>query len=395
MEKNKRVLLGMSGGTDSSVAAMLLLEAGYEVTGVTFRFYEFNGSTEYLEDARALAARLGIGHITYDARKVFQEQIIDYFIDEYMSGHTPVPCTLCNNQLKWPLLAKIADEMGIFYLATGHYVRKQWIDGNYYIAPAEDVDKDQSFFLWGLRQEILQRMLLPMGGMTKSEARAYAAGRGFEKVSKKKDSIGVCFCPLDYRSFLKKCLCDESGDKNRNIYRKVERGRFLDESGNFIAWHEGYPFYTIGQRRGLGIQLNRAVFVKEIHPETNEVVLASLKSLEKSEMWLKDWNIVDESRLLGCDDVIVKIRYRKQENHCSVTITPEGLLHIRLHEPLSAIAEGQAAAFYKDGLLLGVGMITMTDQRWVGCAIYIIFIVDRSKPPVVHHRSFKAIISSI
>ena len=178
MEKNKRVLLGMSGGTDSSVAAMLLLEAGYEVTGVTFRFYEFNGSTEYLEDARALAARLGIGHITYDARKVFQEQIIDYFIDEYMSGHTPVPCTLCNNQLKWPLLAKIADEMGIFYLATGHYVRKQWIDGNYYIAPAEDVDKDQSFFLWGLRQEILQRMLLPMGGMTKSEARAYAAGEG-------------------------------------------------------------------------------------------------------------------------------------------------------------------------------------------------------------------------
>ena len=363
MEKNKRVLLGMSGGTDSSVAAMLLLEAGYEVTGVTFRFYEFNGSTEYLEDARALAARLGIGHITYDARKVFQEQIIDYFIDEYMSGHTPVPCTLCNNQLKWPLLAKIADEMGIFYLATGHYVRKQWIDGNYYIAPAEDVYKDQSFFLWGLRQEILQRMLLPMGGMTKSEARAYAAGRGFEKVSKKKDSIGVCFCPLDYRSFLKKCLCDESGDKNRNIYRKVERGRFLDESGNFIAWHEGYPFYTIGQRRGLGIQLNRAVFVKEIHPETNEVVLASLKSLEKSEMWLKDWNIVDESRLLGCDDVIVKIRYRKQENHCSVTITPEGLLHIRLHEPLSAIAEGQAAAFYKDGLLLGGGIITMSDQR--------------------------------
>ena len=363
MEKNKRVLLGMSGGTDSSVAAMLLLEAGYEVTGVTFRFYEFNGSTEYLEDARALAARLGIGHITYDARKVFQEQIIDYFIDEYMSGHTPVPCTLCNNQLKWPLLAKIADEMGIFYLATGHYVRKQWVDGNYYIAPAEDVDKDQSFFLWGLKQEILQRMLLPMGGMTKSEARAYAAGRGFEKVSKKKDSIGVCFCPLDYRSFLKKCLCDESGDKNRNIYRKVERGRFLDESGNFIAWHEGYPFYTIGQRRGLGIQLNRAVFVKEIHPETNEVVLASLKSLEKSEMWLKDWNIVDESRLLGCDDVIVKIRYRKQENHCSVTITPEGLLHIRLHEPLSAIAEGQAAAFYKDGLLLGGGIITMSHQR--------------------------------
>lgn len=141
------------------------------------------------------------------------------------------------------------------------------------------------------------------------------------------------------------------------------KGRFLDESGNFIAWHEGYPFYTIGQRRGLGIQLNRAVFVKEIHPETNEVILAPLKSLEKSEMWLKDWNIINESRLLGYDDIIVRIRYRKQENHCSVTITPEGLLHIQLHEPLSAIAEGQAAAFYKDGLLLGGGIITMNDER--------------------------------
>lgn len=363
MEENKRVLLGMSGGTDSSVAAMLLLEAGYEVTGVTFRFYEFNDSTEYLEDARALATRLGIEHITYDAREIFRKKIVDYFIDEYMAGHTPVPCTLCNNWLKWPLLAKIADEMGIFYLATGHYVRKKWMDGSYYITLAADPDKDQSFFLWGLKQDILQRMLLPMGEMTKPEARAYAAGRGFEKVSKKKDSIGVCFCPLDYRSFLKKHLCDAGGDRSNKIIWEVGKGRFLDESGNFIAWHEGYPFYTIGQRRGLGIQLNRAVFVKEIHPETNEVILAPLKSLEKSEMWLKDWNIINESRLLGYDDIIVRIRYRKQENHCSVTITPEGLLHIQLHEPLFAIAEGQAAAFYKDGLLLGGGIITMNDER--------------------------------
>ena len=217
--------------------------------------------------------------------------------------------------------------------------------------------------LLGLKQDILQRMLLPMGEMTKPEARAYAAGRGFEKVSKKKDSIGVCFCPLDYRSFLKKHFCNAGGDRSNKIIREVGKGRFLDESGNFIAWHEGYPFYTIGQRRGLGIQLNRAVFVKEIHPETNEVILAPLKSLEKSEMWLKDWNIINESRLLGYDDIIVRIRYRKQENHCSVTITPEGLLHIQLHEPLSAIAEGQAAAFYRDGLLLGGGIITMNDER--------------------------------
>lgn len=374
MEENKRVLLGMSGGTDSSVAAMRLLEAGYEVTGVTFRFYELNDSTEYLEDARHLAERLGIRHITYDAREIFREQIIEYFVREYMVGHTPVPCTLCNNYLKWPLLSKIADEMGIFYIATGHYVRKVKVDDTYYITYAADSDKDQTFFLWGLKQDILRRMLLPMGDITKVEARAFAAERGFQKVAVKRDSLGVCFCPMDYRSFLKKWLVSNCQPQVSNCQlqvrvgqpqvsagqtwsAEVRRGRFVDEKGDFIAWNEGYPFYTVGQRRGLGIHLNRAVFVKEIHPEKNEVVLASLQALEKTEMFLKDWNIVNRERLLGHEDIIVKIRYRKQENHCTVTVTPDNFLHIQLHEPLTAIASGQAAAFYKDGLLLGGGII--------------------------------------
>lgn len=374
MEENKRVLLGMSGGTDSSVAAMRLLEAGYEVTGVTFRFYELNDSTEYLEDARHLAERLGIRHITYDAREIFREQIIEYFVREYMVGHTPVPCTLCNNYLKWPLLSKIADEMGIFYIATGHYVRKVKVDDTYYITYAADSDKDQTFFLWGLKQDILRRMLLPMGDITKVEARAFAAERGFQKVAVKRDSLGVCFCPMDYRSFLKKWLVSNCQPQVSNCQSQVSvgqpqvsagqtwsaevrRGRFVDEKGDFIAWQEGYPFYTVGQRRGLGIHLNRAVFVKEIHPEKNEVVLASLQALEKTEMFLKDWNIVNRERLLGHEDIIVKIRYRKQENHCTLTVTPDNFLHIQLHEPLTAIASGQAAAFYKDGLLLGGGII--------------------------------------
>lgn len=367
IDENKRVLLGMSGGTDSSVAAMLLQEAGYEVTGITFRFYELNDATGYLEDARELADRLGIRHIIYDAREVFRKQIIEYFVDEYMAGHTPVPCTLCNNYLKWPLLSQIADEMGIFYIATGHYVRKTQIEDTYYITYAADADKDQTFFLWGLKQDVLRRMLLPMGGVTKVEARAWAARRGFQKVAVKKDSLGVCFCPMDYRSFLKEWLVRNSQKeiednteliRNRRAWsERTGRGRFVDEEGNFIAWHEGYPFYTIGQRRGLGIHLNRPVFVKEIHPEKNEIVLASLQALEKNEMYLKEWNIVNKERLLGHPDVIVKIRYRKQENHCTVTVTPDNLLHVQLHEPLTAIAPGQAAAFYKDGLLLGGGII--------------------------------------
>ena len=349
MKSKERVLLGMSGGTDSSVAAMKLQEAGYEVTGVTFRFYEVGGKTEYLEDARALAGRLGIEHITYDARELFRERIIRYFIDEYLAGHTPVPCTLCNNELKWALLAKIADEKGIYLISTGHYVRKVLSGGKYYIAPAADKDKDQTFFLWGLKQDILQRMLLPMGDITKNEARSYAAERGFGQVAAKKDSIGVCFCPLDYRSFLK-----------REVPETLlpGKGRFVDEKGDFLGWHEGYPFYTVGQRRGLGIHLNKAVFVKETRVESNEVVLAPLSSLYRQEMWLGDWNLVENSRVLGANEVIVKIRYRKQANRCRVTLTVEGLLRVRLIEPLESIAPGQAAAFYdKDGYLLGGGII--------------------------------------
>ena len=374
IEENKRVLLGMSGGTDSSVAAMRLLEAGYEVIGVTFRFYELNGSTEYLEDARNLAERLGIRHITYDAREIFARQIIEYFVQEYLAGRTPVPCTLCNNYLKWPLLAKIADEMGIFYIATGHYAQNIQLNETFYITYAADSDKDQTFFLWGLKQDILNRMLLQMGDITKAEARAWAAEHGFRKVATKKDSIGVCFCPMDYRTFLKDWLVrngqmsvsnseasinnsQTSGSDKQTWSDRIRRGRFVDEKGNFIAWHEGYPFYTIGQRRGLGIHLNRPVFVKEIDPEKNEVMLASLSSLEKTEMWLKDWNLVNQERTLDRSDIIVKIRYRKQENHGTITVTSDHLLHVQLHEPLTAIAPGQAAAFYGDGLLLGGGII--------------------------------------
>ncbi len=348
-EENKRVLLGMSGGTDSSVSAMLLQQAGYEVTGVTFRFYELDGQQEYLNDARELAQKLGIEHITYDARDVFEREIVDYFVSEYLAGHTPVPCTLCNNYLKWPLLAKIADEMGIFHIATGHYVRKLFMKDRYYIIPGADPDKDQSFFLWGVPQEILQRMVLPMGDITKVWARAFAAERGFDKVSTKRDSLGVCFCPMDYRTFLRK----------NNAYQRmsIPRGKFLDESGEFIAWHEGYPFYTIGQRRGLGIDLNKAVFVKAIRPETNEVVLGTLQSLVKQTMWLKDWHTIDEKRLFTATNLIVKIRYRKQLNHCGVSLTRDNLLRVDLRELLTAVAEGQAAAFYDGELLIGGGII--------------------------------------
>lgn len=343
----KRVLLGMSGGTDSSVAAMKLQEAGYEVTGVTLRLHDDGGRGA--EEAARLADRLGIAHFEYDARETFEAQVVRYFTEEYLAGRTPVPCTVCNNRLKWPLLARLADERGIRSIATGHYVRKVCRDGRWYIAPAADADKDQSFFLWGLKQDILERMLLPMGDLTKAEARAYAACRGFQRVAVKKDSLGVCFCPMDYRAFLRRAVPAD---------RLPGRGAFFDENGAFLGWHEGYPFYTVGQRRGLGIHLNRAVYVKNTCRERNEVVLAPLASLYRTEMWLKDWNLVDEARVLGSGEVIVKIRYRKQANRCLVSRTDDDRLHVRLLDPLEAVASGQAAAFYDaEGLLLGGGII--------------------------------------
>lgn len=348
MTENKTVLLGMSGGTDSSVAALLLQDAGYEVTGVTFRFYEKDGDTEYLDDARDLCNRLGIRHLVHDVREVFAERIISYFVREYMAGHTPVPCTLCNNYLKWPLLSQIADREGIVRFATGHYVRRRLIDGYWHITAGADPDKDQSFFLWGLPQSILSRMLLPMGELTKTRVRELAAERGFLKAARKRDSLGVCFCPMDYRTFL----------RARVPASEIIPGSFYDEQGNYLGKHEGYPFYTIGQRRGLGIYLNKALFVKEILPQENKVIVSDrLQSLEKTEMYLTDWNIVNPAALLGCDDVIVKIRYRKQANRCTVTQTNDGRLHVLLHEPLASIASGQAAAFYRNDVVLGGGII--------------------------------------
>lgn len=349
MKNEKRVILGMSGGTDSSVSAMRLQAEGYEVIGVTFRFYEPDGRTSYLEEARSLADALGIRHIVCDLREEFRKTILSYFISSYMKGETPVPCTLCNHYFKWPMLLKIADEEDAQWVATGHYVQKVLKNGKYYISPARDRDKDQTFFMWGLKQNVLERMLLPMGGLLKSEARQYAAERGFQSVSTKHDSLGICFCPSDYREFLRK-------EVEPSLF--PGRGRFVDEEGNFLGWHEGYPFYTIGQRRGLGIYLNRAVFVKTIDVEKNEITLSPLQSLYKDEMLLRDWNLVDPDEFFSLEEVIVKIRYRKQANRCKVSLTAGNRLHVLLLEPLEAIASGQAAAFYDtEGLLLGGGII--------------------------------------
>ncbi len=375
-EQNKRVLLGMSGGTDSSVAALLLQEAGYEVTGITFRFYEPEGDTAYLDEARSMAKSLGIRHIVCDEREEFRF-ITNYFIGEYLIGHTPFPCARCNSTLKWYALIREADRLGIRYVATGHYAILEQLEGVSHIRKARDADKDQSFFLWGLGYPTLDRMILPLGNLLKAEVREIAARHGFKRIAEKRDSLGVCFCPGDYREFLKHQLplrdsLDAVKGALTSLYpdltyeslsfldRKEELppGEIVDEEGHLLGKHEGYPFYTVGQRRRLGLfSQNRPLFVKEIHPNENKVVVAEWASLQKQCLRLVGWNLNDWREVCNRDDVDVKIFYRKPAVKCRVTLDSDHRLTVQLEEPLYAVATGQAAVFYRGDVLLGGGII--------------------------------------
>ena len=347
MNRPTKILLGMSGGTDSSVAAILLLEQGYEVVGITFRFWE-EGENFHLQDAIRLANQLGIKHVTYDALDVFRENVVQYFINEYLAGRTPFPCVKCNNELKWKLILEEADRLGCDKVAMGHYVNIIQENNHYFVAEGKDPDKDQSFFLWGLTQEQLSRIVFPLGQFLKTEVRALAAERGYKKVSEKKDSLGACFCSGDYRPFLKKQLTEP----DKFIYP----GDFVDEAGKVLGRHDGFPLYTVGQRRGL-LHLNRKVFVREIRPTTNEVVLAPLAAMYKTEFLIRDVNVVDEGLFSDEFDVLCRIRYRKQNTLSRVVFLENRTARVELAEPLESVAPGQTAVFYRDGRILGGGFI--------------------------------------
>lgn len=340
-------LLGMSGGTDSSVSAILLKQQGYEVKGVTFRFFDGGNTEQHIKDARYIADNLGIEHFIYDARDLFKKEVIDYFLKEYLSGRTPVPCIKCNNYIKWKLLEELGEKNNCTKIATGHYCNLVKKDGFFHIATGIDNEKDQSFFLWGLQQRTLSKIILPLGNFTKSQVRKIASENGFHSIAKKKDSIGVCFCPGDYRNFI----------RSQRKYFHFEKGNFIDESGNVLGQHEGYPFYTVGQRRGLGIYLNRAIFVKKIIIETNTIVLAPLQNMYETIFYLNDWNLINESYFSNEFDIIAKIRYRKQATPARIFKTENYLLKVELAEPLESIAPGQACAFYKNNIVIGGGII--------------------------------------
>ena len=355
--RNKRVLVGMSGGIDSSATCIMLQEQGYEVVGMTMRTWDvasqFSTSEQeepdFILEAKALAQKLGIEHHVADVREEFKQVIVKYFIDEYMQGRTPNPCVMCNPIFKERLLCEWADRTGCAWISTGHYCRLEKRADKLYILTGHDNTKDQSYFLWRLPQEVLQRFLFPLGGYTKQEVRNYLKEKGFETKAKEGESMEICFIEGDYRDFLRQQCPD--------IDTKIGPGYFVDNKGLKIGQHKGFPYYTIGQRKGLGIALGHPAHVLRINAEKNTVMLGTADDLKTEYMLVENAMITDMQELLKHPNLTVRIRYRSKPIPCQVLPLDNGQILVHFLGEASAIAPGQSAVFYDGERMLGGAFI--------------------------------------
>ena len=335
----------------------MLQEQGYEVVGMTMRTWDIpsqfsspdQDQPNHVLEARALAERLGIEHHVADVRKEFKEVIVRYFIDEYMHGRTPNPCVMCNPLFKERLLCEWADRTNCAWIATGHYCQLQDINDKRYIVTGDDSKKDQSYFLWKVPQDMLKRMIFPLGHLTKPEVREYLAKKGFEAKAHGGESMEVCFIDKDYREFLKE-QCPE-------IDEKIGPGWFVDNKGLKLGQHKGFAYYTIGQRKGLGIALGEPAFVLKINPEKNTVMLGKVEDLQTEYMLVEEPNIIDMQELKNCKNLSVRIRYRSRPIPCEVEELEDGRLLVHFESAASAITPGQSAVFYDGNRVLGGGFI--------------------------------------
>lgn len=361
MSKRGRVLVAMSGGVDSSVAAVMLHEQGYEVIGLTMKTWDYTSSggssketgccsLDSINDARALAVSYGFPHYILDIRGEFGDFVIDNFVDEYLAGRTPNPCVLCNTHIKWEALLKRADKLDCEFIATGHYanIRLQE-NGRYVISKGKDVLKDQSYVLWGVSQENLARTQFPLGSYTKAEIRQMAAEMGQLELAGKSESYEICFVPdNDYRAFLRHRVAD--------IDDRIGPGNFVLADGTVVGQHQGYPYYTVGQRKGLGIALGRPVFVTEILPESNTVMLGDEHELQRHEAYVKNVNLVKYASIAEPIKAVTKIRY-KDAGMASTIVEEDGKMSVDFHHAVKGIAPGQSAVFYEGDDLLGGGFL--------------------------------------
>ncbi len=357
-----RVLMAMSGGLDSSVAAMMLIQEGYELVGITMKTWEYapagtSGketgccSLDSINDARHLAVNFGFPHYVLDIRKEFNHYIVKDFVDQYLKGRTPNPCVLCNTHIKWAALLKRAEQLSCQYIATGHYARIRKENQRMILSKGADEEKDQSYVLWGLSQDFLKKTIFPLGGFTKPEIRKIAKKAGFKDIADKRESYEICFIPdNDYRSFLKKQV--------PGLENKTKDGDFVDKEGNFLGKHNGYPFYTIGQRKGLNVAVGEPLYVNKIIPETNTIVLGKKEETLKKHFCVSGVNLIKYETLTEQTNVTAKVRYKDPGHQATIRFDQKrNRLTVDLYEAVSAVTPGQSAVFYDGTDVIGGGFI--------------------------------------
>ncbi len=353
---NKKALIAMSGGVDSSVAAYLMVKEGYECKGITLKLHNNKDnfmtadnsccSEQDIEDAKKVCQKLDIPFELLSFTGEFKEKVIDYFVKAYEDGHTPNPCIQCNRHLKFEKLLYTAQELGYDYVVTGHYVKVEQVNGRYLLKKAEDDTKDQSYVLYTLSQEQLSRTLFPLGFMKKTEAREIAAAQDFINADKK-DSQDICFVPDgDYASIIKE-----------NSKKDYPSGDFVSSCGEVLGTHKGIIHYTIGQRKGLGLSLKAPLYVGEKLVDENKVVLVSDEELFKKELKAEKFNWIAYETPPKELKVKAKIRYRHKEQPCTVYPVGNDKIELVFDEPQRAISPGQAVVLYDGDIVVGGGTI--------------------------------------